>query len=299
MNTTDANKQQKIYRGPYPEITFASVGVGYFLGAVITISMAYASLILGFSVEGSELAAILGFGILRGVLRRTSIVENNINQTLASSVNGASAGMMFSVPALFILNEPNFSPTLMIFGCIAGGILGIAFVIPLRKQMIDLERLPYPGGIAVATILKSPGAGIEKSLYLILGIFVSALVHVISQMNGVHDIHLGEMLGLPTYLNISFYFSLLTVGVAFIAGKGGLFFIIGGYVCYLFLAPILNFNGLLLTHDPELLRLQLFRPVGIGMLIGGALCGILFALPMIFSAIKSMQTASRMKSEKM
>ena len=58
---------------------------------------------LGFSIEGSELAAILGWGILRGVLRRTSIIENNINQTIASAVNGASAGMMFSIPALFIL----------------------------------------------------------------------------------------------------------------------------------------------------------------------------------------------------
>jgi len=48
-------------------------------------------------------------------------------------------------------------------GCIVGGILGIAFVIPLRKQMIDFNRLPFPGGIAVAAILKSPGAGIRKA----------------------------------------------------------------------------------------------------------------------------------------
>ena len=69
----------------------------------------------------------------------------------------------------------------MVLGCITGGVLGIAFIIPLRKQMIDFERLPYPGGIAVATILKSPGAGIRKAYYLLGGaLLVSGLVHFLS-----------------------------------------------------------------------------------------------------------------------
>ena len=90
----DANRSPHgpIRHGPYPELTWPAVLVGYALGSIICISIGYASLILGFSIEGSELAAILGWGVLRGALRRTSIVENNINQTLASSVNGASAG---------------------------------------------------------------------------------------------------------------------------------------------------------------------------------------------------------------
>ena len=155
--------------GAYPEITLSAIIVGYALGILISLSIGYASLILGFSIEGSELAAILGFGILRGLMRRTSIIENNINQTIASAVNGASAGMMFSVPAIFILGYTDFNIPLMVIACIAGGILGIAFIIPLRKQMIDFDRLAYPGGIAVATILKSPGAGIRKAWYLLGG----------------------------------------------------------------------------------------------------------------------------------
>ena len=87
----------------YPELTWQALVVGWLLGAVIAVSIGYAALILGFSIEGSELAAILGFGILRGLFRRRSIVENNIVQTVASAVNGASAGMMFSVPAIFLL----------------------------------------------------------------------------------------------------------------------------------------------------------------------------------------------------
>ena len=163
MVVTDKDSDDKriIRTGPYPELTPTAVFVGYGLGVLITISIGYACLILGFSIEGSELAAILGFGILRGILGRNSIVENNINQTIASAVNGASAGMMFSVPALFILGQTEFNAVLMVFSCIAGGVLGIAFIIPLRKQMIDFERLTYPGGVAVATILKSPGAGIS------------------------------------------------------------------------------------------------------------------------------------------
>ena len=296
MSKETSSRERLIRRGAYPELTLPAILVGYFLGAIITLSIGYASLVLGFSIEGSELAAILGFGILRGILRRSSIIENNINQTIASAVNGASAGMMFSVPALFILHETEFSPALMVFGAIAGGVLGIAFIIPLRKQMIDFERLPFPGGIAVATILKSPGAGVKKAIYLLSGMVLSGLVNYISQSTGVTDWELGKQIGLPTFMNGTWYISLLTIGVAYIAGRGGIFFIIGGYVCYWILSPILSANGMLLSTDPNVLRVQLFRPVGIGMLIGGALTGIVLALPLIVSAIKSMQTASKLKT---
>ncbi len=289
--------------GPYPELSVPALVVGYFLGGIIAISIGYASLILGFSIEGSELAAILGFGILRGIMRRNSIVENNINQTIASGVNGASAGMMFSVPALFILGETEFSYPLMVFGCIAGAVMGIAFIIPLRKQMIDFERLTYPGGVAVAAILKSPGAGMKKAILLLGGAAVSGIVHFITQATGTSNWDLGALIGLPEYMNGVWYLSLLTFGVAFIAGRGGFFFIIGGYVCYFIIAPILAATGQLPTDAagtvltaPNSLRSILFLPVGIGMLIGGALAGIVLALPLIASAIRSMQEAAKMNT---
>ncbi|MCA9733314.1 MAG: OPT/YSL family transporter [Deferribacteres bacterium] len=305
MSTLTDSKGRIIRKGPYPELTAHAILVGYFLGILIALSIGYAALILGFSIEGSELAAILGFGILRGLMGRTSIVENNINQTVASAVNSASAGMMFSVPALFILQQTDFNAVVMVFSCIAGGILGVAFIIPLRKQMIDFERLTYPGGVAVATILKSPGAGIRKAIYLIAGAGLSALVHFISQTTGFENWDLGSLIGMPEYMNGIWYISLMTIGVGYIAGKGGVFFIIGGYICYWMLAPALSGLGLLPTPEmletagqsmPGYLRLSLFRPVGIGMLIGGALTGIALALPLIISAIKSMQTASKMKT---
>lgn len=304
---TSANPPSAIVRhGPYPELTWAAILVGYFLGVVIAISIGYAALILGFSIEGSELAAILGFGILRGILRRNSIIENNIAQTVASAVNGASSGMMFSVPAIFILGYgSDFNPVLLTFGAIAGAFLGIGFIIPLRKQMIDYERLTYPGGVAVATILKSPGAGIQKAMLLIGGALLSGGLHAISQSTGVDNYDLGSLIGMPGYMNGVWYLSLLTIGVGYIAGKGGVAFIIGGYVCYWLLAPLLAGLDLFpidpatgeVTRNPDALRLLLFRPVGIGMLIGGAIAGVAMAFPMILSAVRSMQSAARSEAE--
>jgi len=284
----------------YPELTWTAVVVGWFLGVIIAVSIGYAALILGFSIEGSELAAILGFGILRGLLRRKSIIENNIVQTIASGVNGASSGMMFSVPAIFILGYGDrFDPVIMTFGCIAGAFLGIAFIIPLRKHMIDFERLTFPGGVAVATILKSPGAGVHKAFILLAAALVSALVQAVSQATGVANWDLGTLIGLPPYMNGIWYLSLLTIGVGFIAGRGGVAFIIGGFVAYWFLSPMLAMTGSFpldaagqAIDEPDQLRVLLYRPLGIGMLIGGAVTGVALALPLIISAVSAMQKSA-------
>ncbi len=301
---TDTAAVSPVTGRAYPELTWTAVIVGWILGVIIAISIGYAALILGFSIEGSELAAILGFGILRGVLRRKSIIENNIVQTVASGVNGASSGMMFSVPAIFILGYGDqFDPVIMTFGCIAGAFLGIAFIIPLRKHMIDFERLTFPGGVAVATILKSPGAGVRKAIILLGAAGVSATVHVVSLATGFENWNLGSLLGIPDYMNGIWYLSLMTVGVGFIAGRGGVAFIIGGFVAYWFLSPMLSVTGSFpldavgaAISDPGQLRLLLYRPLGIGMLIGGAVMGVMLALPLIISTIRSMHNASSVAS---
>ena len=295
-----------VRHGPYPEFTWTAVFLGWAIGALIAISIGYAALILGFAIEGSELAAILGWGVLRGVMRRTSIVENNINQTIASAVNGASSGIMFSVPALFILSRTegfesvaDFNIPLMILACVTGSVLGLAFVIPLRKQMIDFDRLAYPGGIAVATILKSPGAGVRKAILLLGGALFSGIAHllVLNLLGDDHDWHAGDQFGLPTMLNISFYLSVMTIGVGFLSGKGGFWFGAGGFLCYFVLSPLLfRFAGTEvaeLVQTPSEMRGELYKPLGIGMLVGAAVGGIVAAFPLIASAMKSMHSASR------
>jgi putative OPT family oligopeptide transporter len=310
---------ETIRRGAYPELTWTAVFVGWFLGAIIAVSISYAALILGFSIEGSELAAILGWGILRGMMGRTSIVENNINQTIASAVNGASSGIMFSVPALFILSRKpglesvaDFNVPLMIAACIAGAFVGLAFVIPLRKQMIDFQRLPFPSGIAVATILKSPGAGLRKAMLLIGAGLFSAVIALALEIYFDADLKdaypLQRMLNnvglsdvtIPSMLNLTFFLSLMTIGVGFLSGKGGFWFGAGGFICYWLLSPILSqFGGeeiKALVPDPNAMRGAIYKPTGIGMLIGAAIGGIITAFPLIASAIKSMQRAGREKS---
>ena len=305
-------------RGAYPELTWHAVVVGWVLGILIAISIGYASLIMGFSIEGSELAAILGFAILRGLFNRRSIVENNINQTVASAVNGASSGMMFSVAGLFVLHNTNkllmpelkFNVTFMVLSCIVGAILGVAFIIPLRKQMIDYNRLPYPGGIAVATILKAPGAGMKKAQLMLGAALLSGVVHylVTYPLHAVFphgEFNLGAIIGMPEYMNGVWAVSLMMIGVGFLSGKGGLFFVIGGYVCYWILAPVLDSMGIIPaaaklaemgTSAPGFLRGELFRPLGIGMLVGGAVIGVLLAGPLIVGAIRSMQSAAKTKA---
>jgi len=289
---------------PYPELTWIALVTGWIIGVIIAVAIGYAALILGFSIEGSELAAILGFGVLRGILRRRSIIENNIVQTIASGVNGASSGMMFSVPAIFLLGfGDRFDPVILTFGCIAGAFLGIAFIIPLRKHMIDYERLTYPGGVAVATILKSPGAGVRKAVVLLAAALVSAVVHFTTIETGVSNWNLGALIGMPEYMNGIWYLSLMTIGVGFIAGRGGIAFIIGGFVAYWFLSPMLSALGAFpvdsagdTINQPGPLRLLLYRPLGIGMLIGGAIMGVILASPLIVSAIKSMQKAAQVST---
>jgi len=299
-----SDNERIIRYGKYPEFSWAGVIVGFILGSLICVSMGYAALMLGFGSEGSEVAAILGYGILRGLMRRSSIIENNINQTLASSVNGASAGMMFTIPALFILKHTNFDPYLLTLGTVAGGLLGIAFIIPLRKHMIDFERLPFPQGVATAVILKAPGAGVRKALLLVLGMVLSAGAHYATTSTGFEDLRLGDMLGLPPYTNVVFYLSLLTIGMAYISGKYGITFCVGGFICYFVLAPILAKSGVLpdaaALKEMEMpitsyLRLQLFRPAGIGMLIGAAFGSIILAAPLVKNAMQSMHKAAKLK----
>jgi len=135
---------------------------------------------------------------------------------------------------------------------------------------------------------------------LMAAALVSAVVQLFYQISGVHNVPLGEWLRLPEFMNGIWYLSLLTVGTGYLAGRGGIYFVVGGYVCYWVLAPILGGMGLFPSAEqldggslPEYLRLTSFRPLGIGMLIGGAITGIVLAFPLVVSAIRSMQSAAQ------
>jgi putative OPT family oligopeptide transporter len=205
----------------------------------------------------------------------------------------------------------------MILACITGCVLGLAFVIPLRKQMIDFDRLAYPGGIAVATILKSPGAGVRKAVLLLGGALFSGIstLLVMNYMGEHGDWHAGDQLGMPSMLNVVFYLSAMTIGVGFLSGKGGFWFGAGGFICYFVLSPLLSSFAATgpdavtsarsateyadvasVVSDPDAMRGLIYKPLGIGMLVGAAFGGILAAFPLIVSAMKSMHAANRQDS---
>src|SRR6056300_2080217 len=92
-------------QGEYRELTFAAVALGVVQGVVLNLAFVYAALKLGFSIGGSTVAAIMGYAVLRGVMKKGTSIENNINQTIASGINTAGTGIVFTLPALFMLDS--------------------------------------------------------------------------------------------------------------------------------------------------------------------------------------------------
>jgi hypothetical protein len=172
---------------PYREITLSALVFAVIVGVILNAAITYSGLKIGFTIVGSAIAAVLGFGVLRGVVRlfvpgAGSVLETNIAQTVASSVNTSNSGVIFTVPVLFLLGITltwsDLDFWLIVLACIGGAILGCAFIIPLRKQMIDIERLRFPSAVGVASILRSPGGGIKKTLVLVAGVLLGALIYL-------------------------------------------------------------------------------------------------------------------------
>ncbi|MFT7518160.1 MAG: putative OPT family oligopeptide transporter [Kiritimatiellia bacterium] len=306
---------------PYPELSFVGVSLGLVQGVVMTAAFVYIALKLGFGLGGSTVAAIIGFTMLRGVLRRKSIVENNINQTVASGINTASAGVVFTLPALLMMSATddslrNFPMGALIFAAVAGSFMGIVLIIPLRKQMIEFERLKFPSGVAVATLLKSPGEGLTQGMLLLIGAGLAALLTVVVNAGLFPgEIDLGAALsivpGIPTvppWLPIALYVSAANIGAGLLSGKGGLPFAAGGVLAWWIIAPMAVAMGWVEPHNmvpaatvdgwqAAEIYSQMLRPLGIGMLIGGALAGVVSALPAVVGAMKSLTAAAKVARE--
>jgi len=298
----------------YPELSVPAVVLGTGLGVLLTASFVYIGLKLGFSLAGSTVAAILGFSVLRGAMGRKSIVENNINQTVASGINTASAGVVFTLPALLLLSvadpsleNPPIGP--LLFSAIAGSLMGIVLIIPMRKQMIEFERLKFPSGVAVGTLLRSPGEGAAQAKVLGAGALIGCLLTVGVNMQVVpEDLDLGHLLGIPAWIPIALYVSAANFGAGLLSGRGGLPFAIGGALAWWIIAPAAVSMGWV-APDAALpatsvegwqigeVYSQMLRPLGIGLLIGGALAGVVQALPAVRGALRSLAAAARIARE--
>lgn len=300
----------------YRELTFAAVFLGVIQGVVLNLAFVYAALKLGFSIGGSTVAAIMGYALLRGVLKVGTSVENNINQTIASGINTAGTGIVFTLPALFMLNalwektgEPvlSFTPWPFILAAIAGSLIGVVLIIPLRKQMIDLDRLRFPSGVAVTTIIRSGATGTSKAKLLAIGFVISMLWKIF--VVGIHvpgiieheelNLTFGGLIPIPEYLSPFLYLSLMNLAAGLLAGRGGLSFFAGGVLAWWVVSPIAVSLGWVPTTDAGTINSgfiygKMLRPLGIGALMGGALMGVVMTFPAIKSAIVSLMNASKL-----
>jgi len=162
-----------------PELTVKAIGLGCLLGLLMTAANTYLGLYAGMTVSASIPAAVISMGILRGILRRGTILENNIVQTIASAGESVAAGIIFTIPALVIAGvwtEFKFWPITLI--AILGGILGVLFMIPLRRALIVAEKgLKYPEGVAYVFLALLVGAVFKflvKGIGLLLGVVQGA-----------------------------------------------------------------------------------------------------------------------------
>src|ERR1043165_5264328 len=134
-----------------PELTFRSVAWGLFLCVIFTIASAYSGLKVGQVMEAAIPISILAIGLARVYRRRSSVLENVIITGIGGVAGSVVAGAIFTLPALYILKlQPH--PLQTIFICVAGGCMGVLFLIPLRRYFVrDMHGvLPYPEATALA-----------------------------------------------------------------------------------------------------------------------------------------------------
>lgn len=168
--------------GPYikaeqkiPELTIKSVLLGLVLSMILSGANAYLGLFAGMTVSASIPAAVISMAILK-FFKNSSILENNAVQTAASAGESLAAGVIFTFPALVLMNywqEFNYWETTLIAAC--GGILGVLFTIPLRSALIIKQKLKFPEGIATAEVLKTGEEGGKAVKYLAFAAVTGAL----------------------------------------------------------------------------------------------------------------------------
>ena len=159
-----------------PEITIKAVILGFILSAVLAGANAYLGLKVGMTVSASIPAAVISMAVLR-LFRESNILENNIVQTAASAGESLAAGVIFTLPALVMLQYwQNFSflPTMAIALC--GGIIGVLFTIPLRRALILETDLTFPEGVATGEVLKVGEEGGESAKSIAVAGIGGALV---------------------------------------------------------------------------------------------------------------------------
>ena len=143
-----------------PQFTVRAILMGMFLGSLLSLCNIYTGLKIGWGFNMSITAALLSYGFFTAFskifnIRSWNIYENNVNQTAASSAASiSSAGLVAPIPALTMMTGETFSYPILVAWVFAVSLVGVVVAVGLRRQMLMVDRLPFPSGIATAETLK-------------------------------------------------------------------------------------------------------------------------------------------------
>ena len=298
-----------------PEITITSIIMGIILAVVFGAANAYLGLRVGMTVSASIPAAVIAMGVIRVLMRKNSILESNIVQTVGSAGESLAAGAIFTLPALFLwaaegkMDKPGIIEITLI--ALIGGLLGVFFMVPLRNALIVKEHgvLPYPEGTACAEVLLAGEEGGANASTVFAGMGFAALFKFI--IDGLKLVA-GEISvtfkGFAGTIGTQIYPAILSVG--YICGpRISSYMFAGGVLSWMVLIPIIVLFGSELVLYPGTVPIgEIFaeggasalwgsyiRYIGAGALAAGGIISLIKSLPLIIKtfagAMKSMAGA--------
>ena len=284
-----------------PEMTVTSVIMGMVLAVIFGAANAYLGLRVGMTVSASIPAAVIAMGVIRVVLRKNSILESNMVQTIGSAGESLAAGAIFTLPALFLwASEGKMEkPSILEITAIAliGGLLGIFFMVPLRNALIVKEHgiLPYPEGTACSEVLLAGEEGGAKASTVFAGMGFAALFKfVIDGLKLVSGEISAGVKGFAGEIGTQIYPAVMSVG--YICGaRISSYMFAGGILSWLVIIPLIVLFGADITLYPGTQAIgEIFaqggasaiwstyiRYIGAGALAAGGIISLIKSLPLI------------------
>lgn len=305
-----------------PELTVTSIIMGVLLAVVFGAANAYLGLRVGMTVSASIPAAVIAMGVIRILLRRNSILESNMVQTIGSAGESLAAGAIFTLPALFLwaAEEKMENPSLLEITLIAliGGLLGVFFMIPLRNALIVKEHgtLPYPEGTACAEVMLAGEKGGANASTVFAGLGFAALFKfIIDGLKVVSGEISVRVKGFAGEIGTQIYPAVMSVG--YICGaRISSYMFAGGVLSWLVLIPLIVFFGADITLYPGTAPISeiyasggasaiwstYIRYIGAGALAAGGIISLIKSLPLIVKtfggAMKNMKGAGSTSGER-
>lgn len=303
------------------EMTPLSIIVGIILAIVFGAANAYLGLRVGMTVSASIPAAVLGMGVYRLCRKKDTILESNMVQTIGSAGESLAAGAIFTMPALFLWaqEEGTKMPSIMEIALIAliGGLLGICFMVPLRKALIVKEHgtLPYPEGTACAEVLLAGEKGGANASVVFLGMGIAALFKfIVDGLKVVSSAVTVTVQKIHGEISSQVYPALVSVG--YICGfKIASYMFAGGILGWLVLIPMIYLFGADTTLFPASVSVHelweqagasgiwssYIRYIGAGAVATGGIVSLIKSLPLIVrtfaDAMKGLKGSGKQANE--